>query len=115
MVKFPFTLNGQCFPTSEHWIQFQKALFFGDLVTANQILRSEMPYNAKWLSHQIQGVDNTQWRNEGYSICYEGVKVKFHQNLHLFEILKTTYPQLLAEATMDRIWGTATISKTPMP
>ena len=104
--KAPFTLNGQHFPTSEHWIQFHKALSFGDSVTANQILRSEMLYDAKWLSHQIQGVDNTQWRNEGYSICYEGVKAKFHQNPHLFEMLKTTYPKLVAEATMDRTWGT---------
>ena len=56
--KAPFTLNGQHFPTSEHWIQFQKALFFGDSVTANQILRIEMPCDVKWLSHQIQ------WRME---------------------------------------------------
>ena len=98
--KTLFILNGQRFPTSEHWIQFQKALFFGDSVTANQILKSEIPYNAKQLRHQIQGVDNTQWRSEGHSICYEGVKVKFHQNPHLFD------PKLLAEATTDRTWST---------
>ena len=34
----PFTINNQRFETSEHWIQFQKVLLFGDVATADTIL-----------------------------------------------------------------------------
>ena len=43
----PFTINNQRFTTSEHWIQFQKALLFGDSITANKILQCDTPYEAK--------------------------------------------------------------------
>ena len=32
----PFIINNQRFMTSEHWIQFQKALLFGDSATAKK-------------------------------------------------------------------------------
>ena len=34
----PFVVNGQHFHSSEQWVQYQKALTFGDSFTANQIL-----------------------------------------------------------------------------
>ena len=43
----PFTINNQRFMTSEHWIQFQKALLFGDSVMANKILQCDTLYEAK--------------------------------------------------------------------
>ena len=43
----PFTINNQRFMTSEHWIQFQKALLFGDSATADKILQCDSPYEAK--------------------------------------------------------------------
>ena len=48
-----FTVNGQQFQSSEHWIQYQKNLFFGDSVTANEILKAKDVYAAKQLSYQI--------------------------------------------------------------
>ena len=103
----PFIINDQKFKTSEHWIQFQKALLFSDTTTADTILRSDMPYKANRLGYQVKGVDNKKWLEEGYQLCLDGVKAKFHQNLDLLNILKTTYPKLLAEETTDRMWGTS--------
>ena len=54
----------------------------------------------------MQGVDSKKWMEEGYQLCLEGVRAKFHQNPDLLNLLKTTYPKLLAEGTMDRTWGT---------
>ena len=43
----PFVVNGQRFHSSEQWVQYQKALTFGDSFTANQILQCETPLECK--------------------------------------------------------------------
>ena len=83
----PFIINNQCFNTSEHWIQLQKALLFNDLDRADKIINSTSPYEAKRLGHQVQGMDVAKWQKEGYKLCLEGVKAKFHQNPHLLSML----------------------------
>ena len=45
--NFPFVLNGQQYHSAEQWIQFQKAMLFGDSNIANQILRSSTPQECK--------------------------------------------------------------------
>ena len=45
--RSPFTLNRQIFHSAEQWIQYQKALMFGDSFTANQILQTETPMECK--------------------------------------------------------------------
>ena len=39
----PFIITGQKFYSTEQWIQFQKALAFGDSYMANMILQAESP------------------------------------------------------------------------
>ena len=53
----PFIVNGQQFHSSKHWVQYQKALMFGDSFTANQILQCETPIECKKLGYNINGVD----------------------------------------------------------
>ena len=102
----PFIINGQHFHSGEQWIQYQKAMTFGDSFTANQILQSETPLECKKLGYTINGVDKEKWSNIGYEKCFDGIREKFIQNPPLLSMLKTTTPKTLAEATQDRIWGT---------
>ena len=102
----PFNMNGQRFHCGEQWIQYQKALTFGDSYTANQILQAETPLECKKLGYTINGVDKEKWSNIGYNKCFDGIREKFLQNPPLLSMLKTTSPKILAEATHDRIWGT---------
>ena len=104
--RSPFTINGQMFHSAEQSIQYQKALTFGDSYTANQILQSKTPMECKKLSYKINGVDNEKWKNEGYEVCYDGVREKFQQNNALLTLLKSISPKILAEVTTDRLWGT---------
>ena len=53
----PFNIDDQEFSTSEHYIQYCKAMYFGDTFTVNAILNSSTPYEAKKLSYQINGVN----------------------------------------------------------
>ena len=101
-----FTIKGQTYHSSEQYIQYQRVLTFSDSYVANKILNAETAIECKRLSYQINGVDVDRWHNDGYDICYEGVKQKFLQNDNLLSILKTTAPKILAEATPDRLWGT---------
>ena len=102
----PFTINGQQFHSSEQWIQYQKALMFGDSFTANQILQCKTPLECKKLGYNINGVDKEKWSNIGYKKCFDGIREKFLQNPPLLSMLKMTTPKILAEATQDRLWGT---------
>ena len=101
-----FVIKGQHFHSSEQWVQYQKALTFGDSYVANKILNSETAIECKCLSYQINGMDNNKWCNEGYKVCYDGIREKFVQNPSLLSMLKATSLKILAEATTDRQWGT---------
>ena len=102
----PFRVNGILFKTAEHFIQYQKALLFGDSVTANQILRSDAAIDAKCLSYNINEFNRSQWINEGTELCVVGIREKFIQNTPLLEMLKTTAPKKITEASNDKLWGT---------
>ena len=83
-----FTLKGLEFPMAEHYIQYQKALYFGDLITANSILKSATVLDAKKISYRIDNFNRQQWVRDGYEICERGVRVKFEQNKLLLDMLK---------------------------
>ena len=51
-------------------------------------------------------MDHHRWQNEGFEICFEGIKAKFMQNESLLKMPRTTVPLTLVEASKDRIWGT---------
>ena len=86
----PFNMNGQHFHCGEQWIQYQKAITFGDSFTANQILQAETPLECKKLGYTINGVDKEKWSNIGYDKCFDGIREKFLQNPPLLSMLKTT-------------------------
>ena len=101
-----FTINNHTYHSAEQWIQFQKAMLFGDSFTANQILTSDTPLEAKRLGFNVNGFYAKKWREDGYAICLDGIKEKFLQNPPLLQMLKTTSPKLLVEASLDKQGGT---------
>ena len=72
-----FVIDSQTYHSSEQYIQYQKALAFGDSYVANKILNTDTAIECKQLSYQISGVDMEHWKIEGYDICYEGIKQNF--------------------------------------
>ena len=47
----PFVIDGQRYHSAEQWIQFSKAMFFGDSSIVNRILQADSPYECKHLSY----------------------------------------------------------------
>ena len=86
----PFLVDGILFKSAEHYIQYQKSLFFGDSITANQILKSQTPIEAKRLSYNIADFNVQRWMKEGYVLCEKGIREKSMQNTPLLEMLKNT-------------------------
>ena len=62
----------------------------------------DTPLECKKMSYKIHRVDREQWQNDGY----DGICEKFVQNTPLLQLLITTAPKTLAEATTDLLWGT---------
>ena len=104
--KAPFVYDNQHFATSEHFIQYQKAMYFVDSYTANALLSSSSPYEAKRLSYQINGMNQIEWKQRAYDICFHGVCEKFQQNPDLLNMLHTMKPLTITEASVDKTWGT---------
>ena len=58
------------------------------------------------LSYKFNGFNHDKWHNEGYDLCFDGVREKFVQNKTLLSLLKMTAPKTLAKAMTDRLLGT---------
>ena len=81
-------------------------MMFSDSFTANQILATTTPFEAKRLGYQINSFNPQCWKADGYEPCLKGIKEKFLQNPPLLHMLKATHPKTLVEATLDTQWGT---------
>ena len=103
----PFTLNNISYPTSEHFIQSEKAKHYRDRNIELAILSCGSALEAKKLGHQINKPNNIQdWTGVAKEMCTPGIKEKFDQNNNLKLLLLSTNNQQLVEASMDKVWGT---------
>lgn len=102
----PFVVDGQRYPTAEHFMMAEKAALFGDLETRAQVLQAPNPGAAKALGRQVRGFDDAVWSVERFSIVTRANEAKFAQNPELGRFLKQTGYRVLVEASpVDRIWG----------
>lgn len=102
----PFTVNGEVYPTAEHFMMAGKALLFGDSEAAEQIVRVSHPGAAKALGRQVRGFDERLWAGQRFGIVVTGNLAKFSQHLPLAQFLLATGDRVLVEASLhDRVWG----------
>lgn len=102
----PFVVDGQRYPTAEHFMMAEKAALFGDETTRAQVLEAPNPGAAKALGRQVRGFDETAWVERRFSIVVRANVAKFAQNPELGEFLRQTGSRILVEASpVDRIWG----------
>ncbi len=101
-----FTMDGVTFSTMEQYMMYRKAVCFGDVKVAEQILATEDVAKIKALGRLVSGYDESLWNGVRQIVVYEGLWAKFSQNPDLREQLKETGSAVLAEcAVKDRIWG----------
>ena len=101
-----FTTDGVTFSTMEQYMMYRKAVCFGDVKVAEQILATEDVAEIKALGRLVSGYDESLWNGVRQIVVYEGLLAKFSQSLDLRKQLKETGSAVLAEcAVKDRIWG----------
>ena len=101
-----FVLNDHSFTSAEQYMMWRKAMLFEDLETADKILATDSPEEAKKLGRQVKNFQQEQWDAACKQIVYEGNYAKFSQNPELLEQLLATVGTLIVETNpRDRIWG----------
>ena len=75
-----FELDGIRFPTSEHYIQYTKAMTFGDKLTAVKILNASTPADSKALGWKVTNFEKDKWDENAKNLCFPGIRAKFNQN-----------------------------------
>ncbi len=102
----PFTVDGNRYPTAEHFMMAEKANLFGDQAIRARVLQAPNPGAAKALGREVAGFDESIWLENRFAIVVRANQAKFSQNTELGEFLQKTGSRILVEASpVDRIWG----------
>ncbi|KAK5139382.1 hypothetical protein LTR04_003622 [Oleoguttula sp. CCFEE 6159] len=102
--------DGNHFPTAEHYMMYHKSLLMSDRTTADKILASSTPAEAKALGREVgskEGKFNqTIWDENCDQVVEEGNWLKFSQSERLGKVLVGTEGREIIEASPnDKIWG----------
>ncbi|XP_060077412.1 protein starmaker-like [Ylistrum balloti] len=109
-----FTVDDKTYTSTEQFMMHRKAILFEDYKTASKIMQTQDPRRQKKLGRQVQNFDEDLWKANCEAIVEEGNTAKFQQNVHLLNILFSTNPKILVEASpLDRIWGIGLFSDDP--
>ena len=101
-----FRVDGITYTSMEQFMMHQKAMYFGDKETAENILNESDPYKIKQMGRNVKNVENERWLRVCEWICYEGNIAKFSQVPYLKKELMETQGTLLVKASPnDVIWG----------
>ncbi|KAL4236589.1 hypothetical protein ACF0H5_004974 [Mactra antiquata] len=104
--KVDFTVDGEEYCCMEQYMHHQKALTFKDMKTAREIMLTTEPKLHKKLGRQVTSFDPKKWATESVEVVRKGNIEKFSQNKRYREIMFSTYPKTLVEASpRDKVWG----------
>jgi ribA/ribD-fused uncharacterized protein len=103
----PMEIDGETFPTAEHYMMWYKARLFGDEDATRQVLLDDSPAVAKALGRRVRHFSTDIWTRHRFDLVYRASVAKFRQNPGLLSFLLDTKDHVLAEASpVDLIWGT---------
>jgi len=98
-----FNYKGFNFKNSEQAFMWEKAKFFNDDYTADLILLSTVPYQAKKLGRQVKNYNDEMWSDVRYKFMYEINIAKWRK---MEDLILSTGDKILVEASpFDKIWG----------
>ena len=102
----PFEFDGVRYPTTEHFMMYQKALMMGDHAVAEQVLMATSPAQVKALGRKVKNFNPRLWDDQKFDIVLQGNLAKFRAYPDLLNRLLATGDSIIAEAAdYDRVWG----------
>ena len=85
---------------------YKKAMYFHDTHTAEQVLHTTDPKQAKRLGKTVKNFDLAQWSSVCDTIMRTGLSAKFLENDTLASFLRSTGDSNLVEGNPhDKYWG----------
>lgn len=94
------------YSSSEQAMMHRKALLMGDLIVADDILKTDIPEKQKALGRKIKNYNEEYWSKVRYTEVVEILKQKFLQNKNMLEFLHQYQGKTFVEASpYDKIWG----------
>ncbi|HEY1549957.1 MAG TPA: NADAR family protein [Kofleriaceae bacterium] len=107
-------VDGREFNCAEQFMMHGKAMLFGDVKIAAQILATDSPKQHKALGRKVSPFDDATWKRSCEAIVAAASRAKFTQNPALLELLLATRGTTLVEASpYDRIWGIGLAATDP--
>jgi ribA/ribD-fused uncharacterized protein len=101
-----FRYKGITFFNSEQAFMWEKAVYFGDMKVAEEILKTPSPSYCKALGKTVKNFDAAKWLPKGYEVMVAVNLAKFNQNSRLKHTLISTDNKIIVEASpYDTIWG----------
>lgn len=102
--------DGHKFPTSEHVFMYIKAKLFGDLETAEKILNTDNPKEAKDLGRQVKGFNEQTWDARREGAMYDALMArarddeKFRKAIVKY-VAADPLIKFVEASPFDTIWG----------
>lgn len=94
------------FYNTEQAFMWEKAVYFGDMKIAEEILRTPNPKENKALGRKVKNFNANEWTKVSFQIMVDVNNEKFTQNRLLKSNLLETGNKILVEASpKDNIWG----------
>jgi ribA/ribD-fused uncharacterized protein len=101
-----FKYKGITFFNTEQAFMWEKAIYFGDMETAELIIKTPNPKENKALGRKVKNFNPEQWMIISFQVMVDVNYAKFTQNLRLKTSLLHTKAKTLVEASpVDKIWG----------
>ena len=100
-----FNVNGQEYNCMEQFFMCTKALEFGDVEAYAEILKEKDPIKMKKIGRSISNYDHKHWLRVCENKIEVGLKEKFTQNEHCRHFLLATGRDIIAEASLDKLYG----------
>lgn len=109
-----FIVNDIEFTCAEQYMMYSKAMHFKDYEIAEKILAIPYPEGTEYttpkqykaLGRQVKNFNDLEWARASLQYVYRGNAAKFTQDNEYCDILCSTHPKILVEASpYDKIWG----------
>ena len=107
--QHPIDMDGEKFPTVEHYFQAMKAREFKDDEIYNKILKAKTPKAAKAAGKHVKNFVTEVWDAKRDEIMEKAIRAKFVQHPELRKELQATGEKIIGEADpRDTYWGIGT-------
>lgn len=100
-----FDLEGLTFSCVEQYLAVQRAHLAKDKILARRAMESKDPADHKMILNQLHNDNRDEWRDKAPDFILEASRAKFMQNPLLKDLLMSTYPLRIGEASKDTFWG----------